>query len=637
MRTLILKKQRALKGGRGAFTIALGLGMAFQFLWVASSALAETGVTTRRSVSSSGTQGDDISYFADISGSGRYISFSSRASTLVSGDTNNAYDVFVHDRQLGQTRRVSVSSLGQQAATDSLFPAMSGDGRYVAFDSGAASLVPGTPSGVIYTFVHDTQTGQTTNVSVNSSGVPANSSSLLTALSFDGRFVAFSSFANNLVPNDNNASSFGGQDVFVHDRSTGETTRVSVRSDGGEQNGFATNPSISADGRFVAFECSATNLVAGDTSSDYDVFVHDRLTGETIRASVSSAGEGGNSFSVGAALSANGRFVGFWSDSDNLVPNDTNGVGHPALGADVFVRDLLTRETTRVSVNTAGEQGNFGSYEPDISADGRFVAFWSVANNLVFPDLNGPPPSIGGDIFIHDRRTGVTTIASVTTGGAQGEGLSSTDPAISDDGRFVAFDSEAVGLVPEDTNGTADLFLRERTIPLTATRAVSRKMHGPAGAFDIDLPSFGLRGVEGRSGGPSQDYQLVISFARPISVGTANIQSGTGSVSNFVVNDSAVLVNLTGVTSSQNLSLRLGAVNDGSNTNDIDVSMGVLTGDANGDGTVNSGDAQVTRNRSGQPADGRNFRSDVNTDGTVNSGDAFLVRARSGTGLDQPQ
>jgi hypothetical protein len=129
----------------------------------------------------------------------------------------------------------------------------------------------------------------------------------------------------------------------------------------------------------------------------------------------------------------------------------------------------------------------------------------------------------------------------------------------------------------------------------------------------------------------------VISFARPISVGTANIQSGTGSVSNFVVNDSAVLVNLTGVTSSQNLSLRLGAVNDGSNTNDIDVSMGVLTGDANGDGTVNSGDAQVTRNRSGQPADGRNFRSDVNTDGTVNSGDAFLVRARSGTGLDQPQ
>jgi hypothetical protein len=587
--------------------------------------------TTRVSVSSAGAQGDDISYFAAISSSGRHVAFSSRASTLVAGDGNNAYDIFVQDRTLAQTRRVSVSSAGQEANSGSLFPAISGNGRFVSFDSAAGNLTAGAPPSVTNTFVHDVQTGQTTRVNVSTAGVAANSSSLLSDLSADGRFVAFSSFANNLVPNDNNASSFGGQDIFVHDRATGETTRVSVRSDGGEQNGFATNPSMSADGRFVAFESSATNLVPGDTSSEYDVFVHDRLTGETTRASVSSQGEGGNRFSVGPAISADGRFVAFSSQATNLVPNDTNGIGNPALGADIFVHDLVTRQTTRVSVSSSGDQANFPSYEPAMSANGRFVAFWSVANNLVAGDLNGPPPSLGGDIFVHDRLTGQTTLESLSTAGTQGEGLSSVDPIMSADGRFVAFDSEALGLVPEDTNGAADVFVRERAIPLEPTRVVSRKTHGTAGSFDIDLPFGNVAGVECRAGQTSGQHQLVLNFAVPVTFATAAVTSGTGLVAGTGTVDTQLTINLSGVTNAQTISVTLTGVTDGTTTNDVTVSMSVLTGDTNGDRSVNSGDAIQTRSRAGQATNASNFRSDVNSDGTVNSGDAIVVRSRSGT------
>jgi len=168
---------------------------------------------------------------------------------------------------------------------------------------------------------------------------------------------------------------------------------------------------------------------------------------------------------------------------------------------------------------------------------------------------------------------------------------------------------------------------------LKVLSAVSRKGHGSVGSFDVNLPLTGSPGVEPRSGGTSGDYQVVVTFAGATSVAGATVTSGTGTVSSFTVSGSTVTVNLTGVTSPQIVTIKLAGVNDGTTTADLSIPMGVVVGDTNGDGTVNSGDSQQTRNRSGQITNATNFRSDVNTDGTVNSGDSFIVRSRSGQGI----
>jgi Tol biopolymer transport system component len=233
----------------------------------------------------------------------------------------------VHDRLTGQTTRVSVASDGAQGNGDSECPSISADGRYVAFASLASNLVPGDTNGRMDIFVHDRLTGQTTRVSVASDGTEGNGDSGFPSISADGRYVAFASLASNLVPGDTN----GTWDVFVHDRLTGQTTRVSVASGGAQGNGDSRFPSISADGRYVAFQSYASNLVPGDTNGVLDVFVHDRLTGQTTRVSVASDGTQGDSYSFGSSISADGRYVAFASYASNLVPGDTNG------WADVFV------------------------------------------------------------------------------------------------------------------------------------------------------------------------------------------------------------------------------------------------------------------------------------------------------------
>jgi len=222
-------------------------------------------------------------------------------------------------------------------------------------------------------------------VSVASGGTQGNGDSGCPSISADGRYVAFQSYASNLVPGDTNEVG----DVFVHDRLTGQTTRVSVASDGTEGNDYSRRPSISADGRYVAFASLASNLVPGDTNGTWDVFVHDRLTGQTTRVSVASGGAQGNSGSWCPSISADGRYVAFQSYASNLVPGDTNGV------LDVFVHDRLTGQTTRVSVASDGTQGDSYSFGSSISADGRYVAFSSLASNLVPGDTNDKP-----DIFV---------------------------------------------------------------------------------------------------------------------------------------------------------------------------------------------------------------------------------------------
>jgi outer membrane protein assembly factor BamB/Tol biopolymer transport system component len=261
-------------------------------------------------------------------------------------------------------------------------------------------------------------------VSVSSwSGEEGRGGSGVPSISADGRFVAFASGAPNLVAGDTN----GRIDVFVFDRDLGRMERVSVAAAGGGPNGDSVSASISADGRSVVFDSYASDLVAGDANDARDVFVFDRESGETQRVSVSSGGAGGNRLSARGRISGDGRRVAFESDASNLVAGDTNGA------RDVFVFDRETRRTERVSRGASGAQGNGSSGEASISADGLQVAFASTASNLVVGDANGR-----GDVFVVERETG--QVERVNADGAGGLGTeSSSAPSLSGDGRHVAF------------------------------------------------------------------------------------------------------------------------------------------------------------------------------------------------------
>ncbi|PKN62225.1 MAG: hypothetical protein CVU57_25645, partial [Deltaproteobacteria bacterium HGW-Deltaproteobacteria-15] len=401
-------------------------------------------VKDRVSVSSDGSEGNGPSSYPRLSADGRYIVFQSGASNLVPGDTNGSSDIFVHDRQTEATSRVSVSSGGSAGNGGSFLPSISADGRYVAFESNASNLVPGDTNGFCDIFIHDRKKGATTRVSVDSDGSEGNKPSYDPSISADGRYVVFYSVASNLVPGDTN----GFPDVFVHEYQTGATTRVSVSSGGSEGNGGSIyESSISADGRYAAFGSGASNLVLGDTNANFDIFVHDRQTGATSRVSVSSGGSEGNDQSVDPSISADGRYVVFYSMASNLFPGDTNA------DYDIFVHDRQTGATSRVSVSSGGSEGNGDSGYPSISADGRYVVFHSVASNLVSGDTIA-----NYDIFVHDRQTGATSRVSVTSVGSEGNG-DSWDPSISADGRYVAFVSDASNLVSGDTNGFEDVFV----------------------------------------------------------------------------------------------------------------------------------------------------------------------------------
>ena len=415
--------------------------------WLCAAASAQ--VTQRVSVATGGGQGNSSSSYASISADGRFVSFFSAASNLVPGDTNAAWDAFVRDRQLGTTERVSVDSSGLEGNGPSSYPSLSADGRFVAFASEATNLVPGDTNGSGDIFVRDRELGTTELVSVNSSGIHGNHVSGFPSISADGRYVVFESRATNLVPGDTN----GTYDVFIRDRQLGTTERVSVDSLGTQGNNESHNPTISADGRYVTFTSYANNLVPMDTNQFLDVFIRDRLIGTTERVSVSTTGIEGNGNSGVVTLinrptcvSADGRFVAFHSNATNLVAVDTN------LVQDVFVRDRLLGTTERVSLSSGGTEGNDESWAPSISADGRYVAFHSFASNLVPPDIDGD-----FDVFVRDRQLGTTELASVRVGVMHRNG---DNPAISPDGRYVAFD--AFSLVPDDTNLAGDAYVRDR-------------------------------------------------------------------------------------------------------------------------------------------------------------------------------
>jgi len=409
---------------------------------------ATSAGNVRVSVGSDGSEGNDQSGQSAISANGRYVAFDSAASNLVATDLNNAWDVFVHDRQTHLTTRVSVASDGREANADvhnqsERPPAISADGRYVAFRSAADNLVASDTNKSFDVFVHDRQSAQTTRVSVGSGGVEGDDHSSFfsdIAISSDGRYVAFESGATNWIAPDTN-----GNDIYRHDRQSGQTIRISQSSAGVQANQGCLGPAMSADGRYIAFRSYADNLVSGDAGGLQDVFVHDVQTGTTIRASVGVGGvEGNDDTNDDVAISGNGRVVAWVSGANNLVANDNNN------RADVFVRDLDAGTTTRVSVASSGVEANDFSAQPALSFDGRYVAFWSQASNLVAGDGND------WDEFVHDRATGVTRLMSLGVGGAAAGGLV---PTLSGDGFWIAFSSDSTTLVANDSNLATDIFV----------------------------------------------------------------------------------------------------------------------------------------------------------------------------------
>jgi Tol biopolymer transport system component len=386
---------------------------------------------------------------------------------------------FAPEASASQLERASVNSAGAQADGYSFETSVSSDGRFVTFGSTASNLVAGDVNAAADVFLRDRVAQTTERVSVRAERLESNGASFESSVSSDGRFVAFASDASNLVAGDHN----GATDVFVRDRALGRTERVSVGAGGTEAHGTSSLCSLSANGRFVAFASTAPNLVVGDSNGVRDVFVRDRALGTTERVSVSGTGATANAASGQPFISADGRFVSFTSGASNLVGSDTNGV------SDVFLRDRAARTTRRISVRSGGAQADGASSESSISGNARFVAFQSVASGLVPGDANART-----DVFVHDRVTGATTRVSVGSGAAEANGnsLLGEQLGISADGRFVAFASGAGNLVPNDGNGTSDVFVRDRARGTTTRLSVSEA--GRAGNGTSSRPTIAPAG-----------------------------------------------------------------------------------------------------------------------------------------------
>jgi len=330
-------------------------------------------------------------------------------------------------------------------------------------------------------YLHDRNTGTTSRAS-DSPCSPDRYSSFHPAVSVDGRFVAFDS-GNAFCTN---SEGVGG--VFLHDQQQTHPNgaeRVSMDNSGNPK--WGQSPSISGNGRLVAFESTDPGLLGGcgagcgDTNGASDIFVRDSQAGTTRRISVDSFGNQSNGASYWPVISADGRFVAFRSVADNLVANNTSDSS-----GDVFVHDLQTGETELVSVRSTGASGNGWSGHPAISTDGRFVAFTSDASNLVLSDTNG-----WEDVFVRDRQTQTTERVSVATNGEEGGSISDV-PAISGTGRFVAFQSTASNLINGDTNGVVDIFLHDRESGVTV-----RISESETGA-QADAGSFGPAPISGQ-------------------------------------------------------------------------------------------------------------------------------------------
>ncbi|MEZ4670967.1 MAG: CSLREA domain-containing protein [Anaerolineae bacterium] len=379
----------------------------------------------RVSVSSADVQANGTSSYGDTSTDGRYIVFTSNASNLVANDTNGHSDIYLIDRQLCQTTRLSMAYDGSQSDGDSTVPAISGDGRYVAFLSAASNMVVGDSYSGWDIIILDRQTNNLTRIDSDTRpGANVFKLPYMPSFSADGRYLVFENWTGTTDA------------VEMYDQQTAQRTTIAAEG---------TSPRISANGQYIVFASDASNLVSGDFNGIGDFFIFDRQTSQYEMVSVSSTGEQANGIpGLRVVVSANGRYVAFDSEASNLVAGDTNNA------SDVFLRDRQTQQTTRVSVSSTGAQGVLQSEYPTMSDDGQFVAFMSYADNLVTGDGHSL-----GDVFVHNRSTGQTILIPNTLVPDRSSEL----PVISGNGAYITYGSYATNLVPGDTNDAYDIFV----------------------------------------------------------------------------------------------------------------------------------------------------------------------------------
>ncbi len=462
-----------------------GLTVLAGLLVVIPLAGAARGETLLVSRASGGGAADGFSQFPSISADGRHVAFAADADNLSGEDDNEFSNVFLRDSQAGTTTLVSRATGAAGAGGDggSYDTSISADGRYVAFHSGADNLsAEDTDAPDI--FVRDIQAGTTTLVSraTGAAGAGADDQSLSPSISAAGRHVAFMSFADNLSAEDNNAH----PGIFVRDLQVGTTTLVSraTGAAGAGADDYSFAPSTSAAGRYVAFASFADNLSAEDNNAHTNVFVRDIQAGTTTLVSRATglAGAGADGLSQSPSISADGRYVAFESGADNLSAEDNNAF------VNVFVRDIQAGTTTLVSRATgpagAGADGLSRSMRSSsISADGRHVAFDSPADNLSTNDNNAY-----FNIFVRDIQAGTTTLVSRASGpGRVGGDGSSSEAALSAEGRHVAFGSDADNLSAEDDNTYRNIFRRDllRGPPRCTSTAKAAKHNTP---MSVALP-----------------------------------------------------------------------------------------------------------------------------------------------------